>query len=140
MGWSVARRPRRGLPSCVMSQQAELTLDVDGREFVVVLNASGSAYWGEVRHVARNAGGFGVVQTPIAQFFARRVEGQDGLLPHERIDCLVRKGHRLSPDPDELGRRLATAVEGAGIARQPLWISWHVADEVGGEARGELDE
>jgi hypothetical protein len=123
-----------------MSQEEELTLDVDGREFVVVLNTSGSAYWGEVRHVARNGGGFGVVQTPIGQFFGRPLKGQDGLRPHERIDCVVRKGHRLSPDPAELGRRLATALEEAGIARQPLWISWHVAGEVGGEARGELDE
>jgi hypothetical protein len=91
---------------------------------------------GEVYHVARTSAG-GRRLTPIARYFAFRKAFYECFHEHWRLDCLVRT-HRLAPPPAILGEALARSLLREGICTQPLWVSWHRNDELGGMVFGDV--
>jgi hypothetical protein len=91
---------------------------------------------GDVYHVERNSAG-GANLTPIAHFFVSRPAEREGIHPHWRVDCFVRV-HQLSPEPKVLGKALAEGLLQEGICIEPLWVSWHRSEEVGGTNFGEV--
>lgn len=91
---------------------------------------------GEIYHVRRNTVGKGSVSTPIAGFFVWR----PNILyakPHWRVDCFVRD-HPLAEDPKGLGRMLTDKLVELELCEEPIWTSWYVSSEAGGERRGDL--
>jgi hypothetical protein len=60
-----------------------------------------------------------------------------GTNPHWRIDCFVRD-HPLADKPERLGKLLTDKLQELGLCEEPIWTSWYVSSEVGGERRGEL--
>ncbi len=99
-----------------------------------VVSAAGCA--GEIYHVVRNAAG-GALLTPIARYFAWHPLPSEGHRHHWRVDCFVRK-HRLSPVPIDLGNLLVLALMREQICAEPIWMSAHRSDELGGKAYGEV--
>ena len=93
-------------------------------------------FWGEILHGARNASGGGNF-TPIANFFGTRPVYAENFKDHWRIDCFVRK-HPLSPNPKQLGLALVEALKTNQLCKDPIWVSWHSNEELGGEAFGEV--
>lgn len=91
---------------------------------------------GEVYHVERNFAG-GANFTPIARFFAWRPVHPEGYHPYWRVDCFVRV-HELSPEPKVMGKALAKALLHEDICTEPLWVSWHRSEEIGGTNFGEV--
>jgi hypothetical protein len=91
---------------------------------------------GEVYHVERNAGG-GANFTPIARFFAWRPVHVENYHPHWRVDCFVRV-HELSPETKVVGTALANGLLKEAICTEPLWVSWHLSEEIGGTSFGEV--
>jgi hypothetical protein len=91
---------------------------------------------GEVDYVERNAAG-GSIFTPIARFFAWRPVQIENCHPHWRVDCFVRV-HELSPEPKIVGRALASGLLAEAICTEPLWVSWHQSEELGGTNFGEV--
>src|SRR5262245_40636227 len=91
---------------------------------------------GEVCHVVRNSAG-GAISTPVARFFAWRPVHAENFHPHCRVDCFVR-AHEVSPDPKVLGKALAEALLSKAICTEPLWVSWHRSEELGGTNFGEV--
>ena len=79
----------------------------------------------------------GHVVTPIARFFAWRPVHPEGYHPHWRVDCFVRV-HELSPEPKMLGKALAKGLLQEAICTEPLWVSWHRSEEIGGTNFGEV--
>lgn len=105
-------------------------------EFYVVGDREGWAN-GEVYHIKRNRFG-GSISTPVARYFLSTPPLRaEGFHPHQRLDCFVRK-HRRVPRGNWLARRLADCLVERGLIQRPVWISWHEAKEVGGEALGEV--
>lgn len=112
------------------------TLPIDTNLFITS-DAEGGFRHGEIFHVERNAHG-GSLETPIGRYFVTKPNiGVEGFHPHSRIDCFVRD-HELTPAEEWLTRRLVDALLKNSIVTEPLWISWHRAKEIGGEARGEV--
>ena len=97
---------------------------------------SATAHAGEAYHVVRNAEG-GAVMTPVARYFAWRPEFPEGFHEHWRIDCFVRV-HELAPEPIILGRALVGALIREVLCDEPIWLSVHRAEELKGEALGEV--
>lgn len=95
--------------------------------------------FGEVFHTQRNRHG-GAVLTPIARFYISRPVHPDGFNPHWRLDCFVRKDHKLSPDPEYIGRQLLSALIANEVCDEPVWLSWHLSEEVGGNDFGDVFE
>jgi hypothetical protein len=91
---------------------------------------------GEVHHVERNAAG-GATFTPIARFFAWRPVYVENFHLHWRVDCFVRV-HELSPEPKLVGKALAKGLLNEAICTEPLWVSWHRSEEIGGTKFGEV--
>ncbi len=91
---------------------------------------------GEVYHVARNQAG-GATFTPVARFFAWRPVHAENYHAHWRVDCFVRV-HELSPPPKVLGVALAEGLLREAICSEPLWVSWHRSEELGGKNFGEV--
>jgi len=91
---------------------------------------------GEVYHVQRNSAG-GANFTPIARFFAWRPVHVENFHPHWRVDCFVRV-HELSPHPMLVGKALAEGLLKESICTEPLWVSWHRSEEIGGANFGEV--
>jgi hypothetical protein len=91
---------------------------------------------GEVYHVQRNAEG-GATFTPVARFFAWRPDHAENVDPHWRVDCFVRS-HELSPHPKVLGKALAEGLLRDAVCSEPLWVSWHRSEEIGGTNFGEV--
>ncbi len=92
---------------------------------------------GEVYHVQRNRSG-GALLTPIARYFAwRPIMYSEGFHEHWRIDCFVRR-HELAPDPQYVAKELTAAMIGNGLCEEPIWVSWHLSEEIAGEALGEV--
>jgi len=117
-----------------MRAMSDLPLDP---KFFARSDAEGRFQNGEIFHIKRNSQG-GTVSTPIARYFTTRPEiGAEGYHPHWRIDCTVRD-HGLAPAEDWLARRLVDALLERGAVTEPVWVSWHRAKELGGEARGEV--
>jgi hypothetical protein len=107
-------------------------------DFYITPDADGAFRQGQILHVKRNAVGGGSVATPVGRYFAWRPDiGAEGYHPYWRLDCFVRD-HELAPAEDWLARQLADALLGSGIVSEPLWLGWHRATEMGGEARGEV--
>jgi hypothetical protein len=105
--------------------------------FYVEDDGDGRFCSGEAYHIERNRHG-GSVATPIARYFISRPKiGAEGLHPHLRLDCFVRR-HELSPSPEWLARRLADVLIAHGALAEPAWVSWHVSEEIDGESRGEV--
>jgi hypothetical protein len=93
---------------------------------------------GKVFHVVRyNAGGANL--TPIARFFCWRPKFIEGYHAHWRVDCYVHD-HALSPEPEWVGRTLASALLEHGVCDEPMWVSWHKSHEQGGNAYGRVFE
>jgi hypothetical protein len=90
---------------------------------------------GEVYYVERNAEG-GANFTPIARFFAWRPVHVENFQPHWRVDCFVRV-HEMSPEPKFVATSLAEGLLGEAICTEPLWVSWHQSEEIGGTNYGE---
>lgn len=112
------------------------TLPVDTNLFITS-DAEGGFRHGEIFHVERNADG-GTLNTPIGRYFTTKPNIEvEGYHPHSRIDCFVRE-HELAPAEEWLTRRLSDVLLKNAIVEEPLWISWHRAKEIGGEARGEV--
>jgi hypothetical protein len=112
------------------------SLSID-TNFYVTSDAEGGFRHGEIFHIERGGQG-GSLATPIGRFFTTESNiGVEGYHPHSRIDCFVRD-HELAPTEDWLARRLVDALLKSGVVSEPLWVSWHRAKEVGGEARGEV--
>jgi len=86
--------------------------------------------------VERNAEG-GALLTPVARFFAWRPEYVEGFHEHWQVDCYVRV-HELAPEPIILGRSLVGALLREGLCQEPIWLSVHRAEELHGEAFGEV--
>jgi hypothetical protein len=108
-----------------------------GLNFYAASDADGGFRNGMIFHVERNASG-GSVSTPIARYFTTRPDvGAEGYHSHERIDCIVRD-HPLAPAEDWLGRQLADVLLARQVVTEPIWVSWHRATEIGGEARGHV--
>ncbi len=91
---------------------------------------------GEIYHVKRNDAG-GANFTPVARFFAWRPIHTENFHPHWRVDCFVRV-HDVSPDPKILGIALAEGLIHEAICSEPLWVSWHRSEELGGKDFGEV--
>lgn len=91
---------------------------------------------GEVYHVQRNLAG-GANFTPIARFCAWRPVHAEGFHTHWRVDCFVRV-HELSPDSKIIGMALANGLLQEVICTEPLWVSWHKSEEIGGTNFGEV--
>ncbi len=91
---------------------------------------------GEVYHVERIAAG-GANFTPIARFFAWRPVHVENYHPHWRVDCFVH-AHELSPEPKLVGKALARHLLQEAICTEPLWVSWHRGEELGGTNLGEV--
>jgi hypothetical protein len=105
-------------------------------QFHAIADRSGLAS-GEVHHVERNRDG-GSISTPVARFFVSAPPlVAEGPHRHKRLDCFVRK-HELAPRSDWLARRLAETLIEQGAIHQPIWLAWHEATEIGGEALGEV--
>ena len=78
------------------------------------------------------------MSTPIARYFITRPDiGAEGYHPHSRIDCIVRD-HELAPAEEWLARRLVAVLLERAVVAEPLWVSWHRAEELGGDAYGEV--
>jgi hypothetical protein len=106
-------------------------------QFYAIADHSGLAS-GVVYHVERIRGGGGSLSTPVAQFFVSTPPlVAEGFHPHQRLDCFVRK-HELAPRGDWLTKRLADLLIEQGVIHQPIWLGWHEATEIGGEALGEV--
>jgi hypothetical protein len=93
---------------------------------------------GEIYHVLKNKIGTGSVSTPVARFFVWRpllIEVNE----HWRIDCFVRN-HPLADNPEKLAKLLTDKLQELGLCDLPIWTSWHLSSEVGGERRGNLWE
>lgn len=104
-------------------------------DFFATPDGEGKYLHGRVYHQALNEHGGGVL-TPIARYFVWPADiGPEGFHPHSRVDCFVRD-HELAPPEDWLARRLADALLRHGVIEEPVWVSWHLARETGGEARG----
>jgi hypothetical protein len=86
---------------------------------------------GEVYRVDRPNGSAGATFTPVALFFAWRAVHTENFHPHWRVDCFVR-AHQLSPDLKDLGIALAEGLLREAISSEPLWVSWHRSEELGG--------
>jgi len=97
---------------------------------------TGESVGGEVYHVDRSPAG-GETLTPVARFFTWRPVHAENFHPHCRVDCFVRS-HPLSPAPKVLGSALASALLREGVCSEPLWVSWHRSEELGGEAFGDV--
>jgi hypothetical protein len=93
---------------------------------------------GEIYHLDRRPQG-GEILTPVARFFTWRPVDVENCHPHTRVDCFVRS-HPLSPEPKTLGQALASALLREGVCSEPLWISWHRSEELGGKAFGDVFE
>jgi hypothetical protein len=93
---------------------------------------------GEIYHVVRNSAG-GANLTPIARYFAWRPEFIEGYNAYWRVDCFVRQ-HKLAPDPALVGEALVEALIKAKLCEEPVWVSWHIGNEIGGKAFGEVFE
>lgn len=105
--------------------------------FYVTSDAEGGFRNGEIFHLERTVQG-GSLATPIGRYFTTKPNiGAEGYHPHSRIDCFVRD-HELAPAEDWLARRLVDALLKSAVVAEPLWVSWHRAKELGGEARGEV--
>src|SRR5262249_40120651 len=91
---------------------------------------------GEVYHVERNSAG-GANLTPVARFFAWRPSHVENVHPHWRVDCFVRV-HPLSPDAKALGMALASGLLREAVCSEPLWVSWHRSEELGGTNFGQV--
>jgi hypothetical protein len=92
---------------------------------------------GEVFHIERNKDG-GSVSTPVARYFVSVAPlGAENFHPHQRLDCFVRK-HRRAPRGGWLAKRLTNLLVENGVLAQPIWIGWHEAKEIGGEALGDV--
>ena|SRR5690242_21862828 len=92
---------------------------------------------GEVFHIVRNSHG-GSNSTPIARFTAFLPKFADeGFHRHWRLDCYVRR-HKLSPEPQWLGERLAESLLERRVVDEPLWVSWHSSDEISGKPYGRV--
>jgi hypothetical protein len=90
---------------------------------------------GEVFHIVRNSSG-GSVSTPIARFAAFYPKfAEEGFHRHWRLDCYVRR-HKLAPKPEWLGERLAESLLERHVVEEPLWVSWHMSEELKGKAYG----
>lgn len=92
---------------------------------------------GEVFHVARNARG-GSLSTAAARFYiSRPTLSAEGVHEHTRLDCFV--SHRkLVPEPDRLAQLLLKALMSNGTISEPIWLSWHYSEEIGGQAYGNV--
>jgi len=93
---------------------------------------------GEVFSLARNRFG-GSDSVPIAKFFGTRPLYAEGSNPHWRIDCLVRN-QTLALSPEQIGKALLSALIGNKFCEEPIWLSWYICEELGGEAFGEVFE
>jgi hypothetical protein len=91
---------------------------------------------GEVYHVEPNKTG-GAVSTPVARFFAWRPRHAEGFHEYWRVDCFVRV-HELSPQPKVVGLALAEGLLRESVCSEPLWVSWHRSEELGGKDFGEV--
>jgi hypothetical protein len=105
-------------------------------EFDAACVITSDAAAGELYHVERNSHG-GANFTPVARFFAWQPALIECFHAHWRVDCFVRS-HRLSPDPEFLGNALAKALLHEAVCSQPLWVSWHRSDEIGGKPFGDV--
>lgn len=109
-----------------------ISIDAD---FYAQSDAGGQFQNGQIFHIERNSDG-GSTSTPIGCYFITRPDiGAEGFYPHSRMDCFVRN-HRLAPAEDWLAKRLLEALLANKNIAEPIWVSWHRADELGGEARG----
>jgi hypothetical protein len=107
--------------------------------YYIVSDAEGVYRSGSIFHIARNSRG-GSTSTPVGMYFSWRPDvAAFDQRPHWRIDCFVRD-HKLAPAADWLGRALADALIGSSAVSEPLWVSWHSSNELGGEPRGRLFE
>ena len=97
---------------------------------------SENARAGDLYHVSRNSSG-GANFTPIAYFFVWRPEFTEGFNRFWRVDCFVRQ-HKLSPDPIELGEWLVDALVKNELCAEPIWMSAHRSQELGGKAYGDI--
>lgn len=93
---------------------------------------------GEIYHIGRNFFG-GSTLTPIAYYFAWIPVFNEGFHKHWRIDCFVRQ-HHLSPDPIKLGESLVGVLVSEGLCEEPMWMSAHASQELGGKAYGDLTD
>jgi hypothetical protein len=109
--------------------------DLDSR-FKADCVLSDKSRCGEIYYVAVNSSG-GATLTPIAYYFSWRPEFVEGYHGYWRIDCFVRK-HKLAPNPMHLGRLLVAALTREGLCAEPIWMSAHESNELGGEAFGEV--
>lgn len=106
-------------------------------DFLATPDGDGKHLHGQIYHQAPTGHGGGLL-TPVARYFVWPADiGPEGYHRHWRVDCFVRH-HQLSPPEDWLARRLVDALLTHGIIDEPVWVSWHLARETGGEARGEV--
>lgn len=93
---------------------------------------------GEVYHTARDARGTGSVSTAVARFYVSRpAVPAEGVHPHTRLDCFV-SDRRLVSKPEHLAQLVLKALVDHGALSGPIWVSWHSANEIGGQALGDL--
>ncbi|ADV14936.1 hypothetical protein Mesci_5929 [Mesorhizobium ciceri biovar biserrulae WSM1271] len=106
-------------------------------DYYAVSDAAGLFQNGVIFHISRNRSG-GSVSTPVGRFYVSRPEiPPEGYFPHCRLDCYV-DDDSLSPEAAWLARVLLDKLILAGAASEPIWLSWHQSNELGGEHRGEV--
>ncbi|RUX48450.1 MAG: hypothetical protein EOS58_06905 [Mesorhizobium sp.] len=105
--------------------------------FYVEWSANGDLKSGRIFHIERNASG-GSLSTPVARFFMTNARiPAEGFFPHQRLDCFVSNTEFVSK-PEQLARDLFKALSSRNLIDEPTWLGWHVAEEQGGAAFGEV--
>ncbi|WP_105371831.1 hypothetical protein [Neorhizobium huautlense] len=105
--------------------------------FYVEWSANEDFSSGRIYHIKRNKHG-GSLSKGGARFFVTQARiPPEGYFPHRRLDCFVSDSD-LVPKPEELARDIFRALTARGLIEEPTWLGWHVAEERGGAACGEV--
>jgi hypothetical protein len=106
-------------------------------DFYVEWSANLDFSSGEIYHVKKNKHG-GSISTGVARFFVTSARiPPEGYHPHQRLDCFVSDA-MLVPQPEQLAKLLFEALKDHDIIGEPAWLGWHIAEEKGGAAFGDV--
>lgn len=107
------------------------------QDFYVEWSANSDFSSGRINHVEMNKQG-GSTSRGVARFFVTSARIPiEGYHPHQRLDCFVSDA-MLVPQPEQLAKLLFQALKDHDVIREPTWLGWHIAEEKGGAAFGDV--